>query len=101
MPSSKTATADLIFDDMGRPWERVVILAPVFIEPGPKRGSWRWRKQKRRALVRDNFTCQRCGHNMFHNLTVHHIIPRAAGGLDNLNNLETLCRHCHQKEHAD
>jgi 5-methylcytosine-specific restriction endonuclease McrA len=32
-------------------------------------------------------------------LTVHHVLPRSEGGLDNPENLLTLCRPCHDKVH--
>lgn len=50
-------------------------------------------------LRRDNLTCQICGHKKQRkNLEVHHIIPRAKGGTDSIENLVTLCKHCHDRE---
>lgn len=31
-------------------------------------------------------------------LTIDHIIPRAVGGKNNLDNLQLLCRPCHEKK---
>ena len=34
-------------------------------------------------------------------LTVHHKIPKELGGLDNIENLMTLCYKCHEWIHKD
>jgi len=46
------------------------------------------------VLKRDNNTCQKCGRK--ENLDVHHKIP----GIQDIDNLITLCRSCHKKEHC-
>jgi 5-methylcytosine-specific restriction endonuclease McrA len=68
-----------------------------------------WRKQRRLARERDNYTCQMCGltkskiKRIFKRLPeVHHIIPyRKFGGdyevANSLDNLITLCPSCHTK----
>lgn len=62
-----------------------------------------WQSQRRKILERDNHICQRCGapeNGREHD--IHHIIPFRKFGLENykeankLNNLETLCIHCHK-----
>ena len=60
-----------------------------------------------KAIERDNHTCQRCGSRVTRfdkndppTAEVHHIIPKAAGGPDVLENLITLCPSCHQDAHA-
>lgn len=60
-----------------------------------------WKKQRMRTLVRDNFTCQAtgCHHTQLANLDVHHKTPKSQGGLDNLDNLVTLCTHHHDEVH--
>ena len=45
--------------------------------------------------ARDNHTCQQCGQPGHE---VDHITPRAFGGTDNPNNLQTLCTTCHRKK---
>lgn len=55
-----------------------------------------WKRIKKLALKRDNFTCQNCGSK--NNLQVHHIISYELSG-DYLDNLITLCCSCHIKEH--
>ncbi len=61
-----------------------------------------WRKQRMRALVRDNFTCQwpGCRCSSIHKLTVHHLVPRSQGGSNHLHNLLTLCEKHHRMAHA-
>lgn len=46
------------------------------------------------ALDRDNYTCQYCGAKKVR-LEVHHIRFRRNGGSDDLENLITLCKKCH------
>ena len=78
------------------------IEVPIYDEPqrnGKKMAAFK--KQKMRVLVRDNFCCQApgCRINRLSKLTVHHIIPRSQGGLDNLDNLITLCYDHHALYH--
>ena len=50
---------------------------------------------------RDNFKCQSCGmiaKSMFE-LHCHHIIPLYKGGMDKVDNCETLCIECHKNKH--
>lgn len=67
-----------------------------------------WQKQRMRALVRDDFTCQAhklglcdepCTENRLRFLHVHHIEERQYGGSHNLSNLVTLCRQHHVQLH--
>jgi 5-methylcytosine-specific restriction endonuclease McrA len=65
-----------------------------------------WEKQRMRALVRDEFTCQAhrvglpaCDETRLRVLHVHHILPRSNGGTHDLDNLVTLCRACHARVH--
>ncbi|MEQ1574729.1 MAG: HNH endonuclease [Vicinamibacterales bacterium] len=49
------------------------------------------------VLKRDHFACVRCGASgMGVRLEVHHRMPFAQGGSDNLSNLETLCYECNR-----
>ncbi len=55
-------------------------------------GSTRaWRRLRAQVLARDGHRCQRCGQPATH---ADHITPKAAGGTDNLDNLEALCARC-------
>lgn len=47
------------------------------------------------VFKRDSFTCQYCGkHPPDVLLEVDHIVPRAAGGTDDITNLTTACKEC-------
>ena len=47
------------------------------------------------ALRRAHGQCELCGAEW--KLASHHIIPRAAGGLDDLNNIVVVCQECHDE----
>ena len=54
----------------------------------------------RQELVSKHGTfCQKCGLDSDH-LHVHHLIPRAAGGSDDMSNVALLCASCHGKADA-
>lgn len=58
----------------------------------------KWIETRNIVLSRDNNECQICKTNKI--LDIHHIIPKSIGGnLFDKNNLITLCRNCHIKEH--
>jgi len=50
------------------------------------------------CLIRDNFTCQKCGKKETL-LAAHHIVWTSKGGKDSIYNLITLCEDCHDKVH--
>ena len=52
---------------------------------------------RREVLQRDNWHCQNCGATT--HLEVHHRQFRSQSGEDHPENLITLCRSCHQREH--
>lgn len=58
-----------------------------------------WKKQRQKALDRDNQTCQSCGSEQ--DLHVHHIIPfnefEESEEANELGNLVTLCSQCHRR----
>lgn len=60
-------------------------------------------EETRKAILeRDNFRCVICGSTEKENLTIHHLIPKSAGGNDALSNLITVCVACHTtKYHMD
>lgn len=60
-----------------------------------------YRKNRMRALVRDNFTCQYpgCTEDHLPCIEAHHIIPVNRGGSDDASNLLTMCRDHHKLLH--
>ena len=53
------------------------------------------------VFKRDRFTCSYCGKsppNVL--LEVDHVIPRAAGGSDDIENLTTSCQDCNRGKSA-
>ena len=63
-----------------------------------KLGQQIYRRLMKRVLERDGWRCQRCG--SLENLQVHHKMKRSQQGDDALENLVTLCAHCHIAEHG-
>lgn len=51
---------------------------------------------RRKVLTRDGNQCIRCGATT--HLTIDHVIPRAHGGTNQTENLQTLCRDCNTKK---
>lgn len=66
---------------------------------GSGRGGRPWRRIRDRILLRDKYTCQKCGH-IGDDLEVDHIINRAQGGTDDDVNLQSLCIPCHKAKTA-
>lgn len=62
--------------------------------------GWKLTKIRNRILLRDNYTCQKCGRVSLH-LEVDHIVPLAAGGSYSELNLQSLCRGCHALKSAE
>lgn len=53
------------------------------------------------VLDRDSYICQHCkGKSKDSRLEVHHIVFRSNGGSDDVENLMTLCKACHDKVHS-
>ncbi len=60
--------------------------------------GWSRHSEKRREF--DKYTCQDCGKkqsDMKQKLDVHYIIDYKNGGTNNIENLISLCRSCHNK----
>ena len=57
-----------------------------------------WDKLRKRILARDKYLCQQCKRNgrITAGNQCDHIKPKAQGGTDDEQNLETLCRPCHE-----
>ena len=65
----------------------------------PRNGSTRqWRSVRAEVLLRDGFTCQRCGAPASH---ADHIQPVHFGGGDHESNLQALCERCNLSKGTD
>src|SRR6267143_7253716 len=61
-----------------------------------------WRAVRAVVLARDSHVCRACGETCSQGeADVHHLIPRAAGGVDEAANLITLCDGCHAAHHPN
>ena len=52
-----------------------------------------WAELRLTILARDGYRCTQCGSQQ--NLHIHHRTPRRKGGTHQIDNLQTLCQHCH------
>lgn len=57
-----------------------------------------WDELRHRVYRRDNYSCVNCGARDVE-LHAHHIVPLSRGGTNNVSNIITLCRDCHQRLH--
>lgn len=55
-----------------------------------------WSKIREEVLIRDDYTCQVCLSKASTRFHIHHILKRKEGGTDHLDNLVTVCPHCHR-----
>lgn len=73
---------------------------PFQPKPDCRQGA-EWRRVKELVLIRDDYTCRRCGAQDHPDkpthiqLTVDHIVAVSQGGLTIMSNLHTLCCDCH------
>lgn len=64
-------------------------------------GGRTWATLRRMAIVRDCSTCQKCGRVVEgQDCHIDHIVAKRHGGTDSLENLQVLCRRCHQSKTA-
>jgi uncharacterized CHY-type Zn-finger protein len=61
----------------------------------PRTVTTKWKKLRQEVFERDVFKCKYC--NSSKKLVAHHVRPVRYGGIDALDNLETVCASCHQK----
>lgn len=54
-----------------------------------------WKAARRKCIERDGHRCRKCRSST--GLEAHHIVERANGGADDLDNLVTLCSLCHDE----
>lgn len=58
------------------------------------------RNRKNRLIDQFGSRCQFCGgYFPAGELTLHHNLPKAAGGGNNIENLRLVCSECHTKHH--
>jgi 5-methylcytosine-specific restriction protein A len=57
--------------------------------------GWRLHKIRERILLRDSYTCKRCG-RVSVDLEVDHIVPLHLGGAESDENRQSLCCAFHQ-----
>lgn len=57
----------------------------------------RVRLSRREVFVRDDHTCQYCGHQT-HDLTLDHVLPRHRGGAHSWDNLVAACKTCNHRK---
>ena len=55
-----------------------------------------WDRIRKAVLARDSYTCRSCRRK--DNLTVDHIVQLSQGGTNSMENMQTLCRYCHEKK---
>ena len=63
-------------------------------------GSPFWKKQRKYRLLMDNYRCARCGglaEDVHHKITLTEVNVNDLE-TSNLENLESMCRKCHNKE---
>lgn len=64
-----------------------------------------WDGLRHRCYELDDYTCVCCrrdrGDSTRLPLMAHHVVPLSQGGSNNLSNLRTVCRDCHELIHAD
>lgn len=59
--------------------------------------GWEWGRIRRRVLSRAHWRCEmpNCGDAASE---VDHVVPRAAGGTDDMSNLRAVCPPCHRSK---
>jgi RNA-directed DNA polymerase len=66
---------------------------PLFWEGQTTPDKADWAELRLAVLARDNYQCTQCGSS--DHLHVHHCRARRHGGTNQIDNLQTLCEHCH------
>lgn len=77
-------------------------------KPVRRGGSWISRRDRSYIYMRDNFCCQLCGARVTLEAdymdalapTIDHIVPKALGGGDEIENLRLACRQCNSSRGA-
>ena len=60
-----------------------------------------WMNLRESVLIRDRYQCRQCGCVVLSkDAECDHIVPLADGGMDEMENLQTLCKKCHAEKSA-
>lgn len=62
--------------------------------------SANWARLRKQAIARDGGICRICGKLIVGRIDVDHIVPKAAGGRDELANLQSCHAACHSRKTA-
>ena len=68
---------------------------------GSKSNNWKGGQRRyltSEILKRDNYTCKICGLMDEEIVEVDHIMEKSIGGLNQMENLQTLCPNCHRRK---
>lgn len=104
-PPKAARPVKLAFDSNKRPSSSVFASSAGTRAPEPPYGP-EWAATRKFVLQRDNYTCTNRECRVVYRppkhgrLDAHHIKPREKGGPDTPDNLRTLCKPCHAKEHS-
>ena len=62
--------------------------------------GWEWARVRKRILERDAWLCQPCTRagRVVKATEVDHIKPKSQGGTDSPDNLEAICKTCHEEK---
>ena len=60
-----------------------------------------WKRQRERIWLRDRGICKICGKPVDGIADPDHIIPKGKGGTDDIDNLRTVGRKCHNARHPE
>jgi 5-methylcytosine-specific restriction protein A len=67
--------------------------------PCTRVSSYQWKAIRKQVYLRDNHACVVCRKNCERwDIACHHIRPVRYGGSDDLFNLATVCKSCHQRQ---
>ena len=62
-----------------------------------KRPAQKVKFTKSAVFLRDNYTCQYCGHQT-RELTIDHVVPKVRGGLTSWTNVVACCKRCNNSK---
>jgi 5-methylcytosine-specific restriction endonuclease McrA len=61
--------------------------------------SYQWEELRQKVFVKDNFSCRKCKISLVGcTFICDHITPVELGGLNVVDNLQTLCESCNSKK---